>query len=45
MTGMTIVMTASARWLHHGIAIADGTPEQVVRDMAVIGSRLGAEAL
>ena len=31
--------------LHHGAAIAEGTPEQVVRDRAVIDSYLGAEAI
>jgi branched-chain amino acid transport system ATP-binding protein len=31
--------------LHHGAAIAQGTPEQVVRDRAVIDSYLGAEAV
>jgi len=31
--------------LHHGAAIAEGTPDQVVRDQAVIESYLGAEAL
>jgi branched-chain amino acid transport system ATP-binding protein len=31
--------------LHHGAAIAQGAPEQVVRDRAVIESYLGAEAL
>jgi branched-chain amino acid transport system ATP-binding protein len=31
--------------LHHGAAIAEGTPEVVVRDQAVIDSYLGAEAL
>jgi len=31
--------------LHHGAAIAEGTPEQVVRDHAVIDSYLGAEAI
>jgi branched-chain amino acid transport system ATP-binding protein len=31
--------------LHHGAAIAEGTPDQVVRDQAVIDSYLGAEAL
>src|SRR5207244_13143534 len=31
--------------LHHGAAIAEGTPDQVVRNQAVIDSYLGAEAL
>jgi branched-chain amino acid transport system ATP-binding protein len=31
--------------LHHGAAIAEGAPEAVVRDQAVIDSYLGAEAL
>jgi branched-chain amino acid transport system ATP-binding protein len=31
--------------LHHGAAIAEGTPDLVVRDQAVIDSYLGAEAL
>jgi branched-chain amino acid transport system ATP-binding protein len=31
--------------LHHGAAIAQGTPEAVVRDPAVIASYLGAEAV
>jgi branched-chain amino acid transport system ATP-binding protein len=31
--------------LHHGAAIAEGTPEAVVRDQTVIDSYLGAEAL
>jgi branched-chain amino acid transport system ATP-binding protein len=31
--------------LHHGAAIAEGTPEQVLREPAVIESYLGAEAL
>ena len=29
--------------LHHGAAIAQGAPEEVVRDPAVINSYLGAE--
>jgi branched-chain amino acid transport system ATP-binding protein len=31
--------------LHHGAAIAEGTPQMVVRDPAVVQSYLGAEAL
>jgi branched-chain amino acid transport system ATP-binding protein len=31
--------------LHHGAAIAEGTPENVLRDPAVVHSYLGAEAL
>jgi branched-chain amino acid transport system ATP-binding protein len=31
--------------LHHGAAIAQGKPEQVVREPAVIHSYLGAEAV
>jgi branched-chain amino acid transport system ATP-binding protein len=31
--------------LHHGAAIAEGTPDKVVRERAVIDSYLGAEAL
>ncbi|MBN8964938.1 MAG: ABC transporter ATP-binding protein [Rhizobiales bacterium] len=31
--------------LHHGAAIAEGTPEEVVRDPAVIHSYLGTEAV
>jgi len=31
--------------MHHGAAIAEGPPEQVVRDRAVIDSYLGAEAI
>jgi branched-chain amino acid transport system ATP-binding protein len=55
-TGMTIlliehvmraVMALASRILvlHHGAAIAEGAPEEVVRDPAVIASYLGAEAL
>ena len=31
--------------MHHGAAIAEGAPEQVVRDRAVIDSYLGVEAV
>jgi branched-chain amino acid transport system ATP-binding protein len=31
--------------LHHGAAIAEGNPEQVLRDPAVVESYLGAESL
>jgi branched-chain amino acid transport system ATP-binding protein len=31
--------------LHHGAAIAQGTPEAVVREPAVVQSYLGAEAV
>ena len=31
--------------LHHGATIAEGTPEQVLREPAVIESYLGEEAL
>jgi branched-chain amino acid transport system ATP-binding protein len=44
---MRAVMALAARVLvlHHGAAIAEGPPETVVRDQAVIDSYLGAEAL
>ena len=44
---MRAVMALAGRVLvlHHGAAIAEGTPEAVVRDGAVIESYLGAEAL
>ena len=44
---MRAVMSLASRVLvlHHGAAIAEGTPEQVVRDPAVVESYLGAEAL
>jgi branched-chain amino acid transport system ATP-binding protein len=44
---MRAVMALAARVLvlHHGAAIAEGTPEAVVRDPAVVESYLGAEAL
>jgi branched-chain amino acid transport system ATP-binding protein len=44
---MRAVMSVATRVLvlHHGAAIAEGTPETVVRDPAVISSYLGAEAL
>jgi len=44
---MRAVMALAARVLvlHHGAAIAEGTPDQVVRNQAVIDSYLGAEAL
>jgi branched-chain amino acid transport system ATP-binding protein len=55
-TGMTIVLIEHVMRavmalaghilvLHHGAAIAQGAPEEVVRDSAVIESYLGAEAL
>ncbi len=44
---MRAVMALASRILvlHHGAAIAEGAPEEVVRDQAVIDSYLGAEAL
>jgi len=44
---MRAVMALAGRVLvlHHGAAIAEGTPDQVVRERAVIDSYLGAEAL
>jgi branched-chain amino acid transport system ATP-binding protein len=44
---MRAVMVLAARVLvlHHGAAIAEGAPEAVVRDPAVVQSYLGAEAI
>jgi branched-chain amino acid transport system ATP-binding protein len=44
---MRAVMALASRVLvlHHGAAIAEGTPEQIVRDPAVVQSYLGAEAI
>ena len=44
---MRAVMSVATRVLvlHHGAAIAEGTPEQVVREPAVVQSYLGAEAV
>jgi len=44
---MRAVMALAARILvmHHGAAIAEGAPDQVVRERAVIDSYLGAEAV
>jgi len=44
---MRAVMALARRVLvlHHGAAIAEGEPQAVVRDPAVIASYLGAEAL
>lgn len=42
---MRAVMALAGRVLvmHHGAAIAEGAPDEVVRDRAVIDSYLGAE--
>ena len=44
---MRAVMALAGRVLvmHHGAAIAQGAPAEVVRDRAVIDSYLGAEAI
>ena len=44
---MRAVMALAQRILvlHHGAAIAEGEPQTVVRDRAVIESYLGAEAI
>ena len=44
---MRAVMALAERILvmHHGAAIAEGPPGEVVRDRAVIDSYLGAEAV
>jgi branched-chain amino acid transport system ATP-binding protein len=44
---MRAVMALAARVLvmHHGAAIAEGAPDEVVRDRAVIDSYLGAETV
>ena len=44
---MRAVMALASRILvlHHGAAIAEGAPDEVVRDQTVIDSYLGAEAL
>ncbi len=44
---MRAVMALAQRVLvlHHGAAIAEGAPQEVVRERAVIDSYLGAEAL
>jgi branched-chain amino acid transport system ATP-binding protein len=44
---MRAVMSVATRVLvlHHGAAIAEGTPEEVVRDPLVVQSYLGAEAV
>jgi branched-chain amino acid transport system ATP-binding protein len=44
---MRAVMALASRVLvlHHGAAIAEGTPDAVVHDPAVVQSYLGAEAV
>jgi branched-chain amino acid transport system ATP-binding protein len=44
---MRAVMSVASRVLvlHHGAAIAEGTPEAVVREPAVVESYLGVEAV
>jgi branched-chain amino acid transport system ATP-binding protein len=44
---MRAVMALASRILvlHHGAAIAEGAPDEIVRDQAVIDSYLGAEAI
>jgi branched-chain amino acid transport system ATP-binding protein len=44
---MRAVMALATRVLvlHHGAAIAQGRPQEVVRDPAVVQSYLGAEAV
>jgi branched-chain amino acid transport system ATP-binding protein len=44
---MRAVMALASRVmvLHHGAAIAEGRPDEVVRDPAVVQSYLGAEAV
>jgi branched-chain amino acid transport system ATP-binding protein len=40
-----MALAAQVLVLHHGAAIAEGTPDVVVRNPAVIDSYLGAEAV
>jgi branched-chain amino acid transport system ATP-binding protein len=40
-----LALAARVLVLDHGVVIAAGTPEDVVRDPAVVRSYLGAEAL
>ncbi len=40
-----MALASSVLVLHHGAAIAEGKPQEVVRDRAVIDSYLGAEAI